>query len=143
MASERVLLCVPASPAYAAALRLTAVSLAGRDGFDYDQVEDLRIAVSEAVGVLLGIEPGTPDDTGSINVVDDRIPAPSRIDAEFLTEDATLRIRLRLCDTMAPGPIRSLSRQILDATTDGHDVALDAAGGSLIQLWKHREPRRP
>ncbi|MBD8026481.1 anti-sigma B factor RsbW [Ureibacillus sp. Re31] len=40
---------VPAKPQYVGVIRLTVSGLASRVGFSYDQIEDLKIAVSEAV----------------------------------------------------------------------------------------------
>lgn len=40
---------VPAKPQFVSVIRLTVSGLANRIGFDYDEIEDLKIAVSEAV----------------------------------------------------------------------------------------------
>ncbi|RHW34883.1 anti-sigma B factor RsbW [Lysinibacillus yapensis] len=40
---------VPAKPQYVSVIRLTVSGLASRVGFSYDEIEDLKIAVSEAV----------------------------------------------------------------------------------------------
>ncbi|MGH8828897.1 MAG: anti-sigma regulatory factor, partial [Jiangellaceae bacterium] len=45
---DLVELRVPASSAYLVVLRTTAASLAARQGFTLDDIEDLRIAVDEA-----------------------------------------------------------------------------------------------
>lgn len=39
---------IPAKPEYVGVIRLTASGIAGRMGFSYDEIEDLKIAVSEA-----------------------------------------------------------------------------------------------
>jgi serine/threonine-protein kinase RsbW len=50
---DLVELRVPASSAYLVVLRTTAASLAARQGFTLDDIEDLRIAVDEACAILL------------------------------------------------------------------------------------------
>ncbi|SOC18541.1 serine/threonine-protein kinase RsbW [Ureibacillus xyleni] len=40
---------IPAKPQYVSVIRLTISGMATRVGFSYDQIEDLKIAVSEAV----------------------------------------------------------------------------------------------
>ncbi|WP_019156402.1 anti-sigma B factor RsbW [Robertmurraya massiliosenegalensis] len=39
---------IPAKPEYVGVIRLTSSGIAGRMGFSYDEIEDLKIAVSEA-----------------------------------------------------------------------------------------------
>jgi serine/threonine-protein kinase RsbW len=50
-----VLLAVPADGAYLGVLRTAAAGLAARLQFTLDEIEDLRIAVDEACGMLLRI----------------------------------------------------------------------------------------
>ncbi|MEL7209427.1 MAG: hypothetical protein AAGK32_14520, partial [Actinomycetota bacterium] len=51
-------LTIPAVPEFARLARLTAARLARRHGFTYREVEDLRLAVDEAMVALLA--PDTP-----------------------------------------------------------------------------------
>lgn len=46
--SERVVMTIPARPEYVGVVRLAAAAIAGRMAFGYDEVEDLKVAVSEA-----------------------------------------------------------------------------------------------
>ncbi|HEX6923454.1 MAG TPA: ATP-binding protein, partial [Bacillales bacterium] len=39
---------VPAQPEYVGVVRLTASGVANRAGFTYDEIEDIKVAVSEA-----------------------------------------------------------------------------------------------
>ena len=48
MASDRIVLTVPAREEYARTVRMTAVALVGRLGVPIDLVDDVRIAVEEA-----------------------------------------------------------------------------------------------
>jgi len=45
---ENIELSLPINPAYVSAARLTASSIANRIGFDADEIEDVKAAVSEA-----------------------------------------------------------------------------------------------
>jgi serine/threonine-protein kinase RsbW len=60
VASDVVVLTIPAAGAYLSVLRTATAGLAARLDFTLDQIEDLRIAVDEACGMLLpGAAPGT------------------------------------------------------------------------------------
>jgi serine/threonine-protein kinase RsbW len=52
--ADTVELRVPADPAYLAVIRTTTAGLAARLDLTLDEIEDLRIAVDEACGLLLG-----------------------------------------------------------------------------------------
>lgn len=70
-------LAIPAIPAFARLARLTAARLARRHGFTYREVEDLRLAVDEAMVALLA--PDTPGADLEIRYV----VSPSRIEIDF------------------------------------------------------------
>jgi serine/threonine-protein kinase RsbW len=53
MSADAIHLRVPAAPAFAAVVRATAASVAARAGATVDDVEDVRVAVSEAFTLLL------------------------------------------------------------------------------------------
>jgi serine/threonine-protein kinase RsbW len=60
VAGDVVVLTIPAAGAYLSVLRTATAGLAARLDFTLDQIEDLRIAVDEACGMLLpGAVPGT------------------------------------------------------------------------------------
>lgn len=53
--AERIELTIPARPEYIAVVRLAAAGVAGRTALSFDDVEDLKIAVSEAcTAAILG-----------------------------------------------------------------------------------------
>lgn len=115
---DEIRLTVPAEPGYAHVVRLTITSVAARVGFDYDEIEDLRIAVGELCGILVLDEPGarltvrcSATDT-DITVVANRDPAPP------------------------PITIGELSDQILRAVVDTVEVDLDV---SRVTVTKHRQ----
>jgi serine/threonine-protein kinase RsbW len=60
VAGDVVVLTIPAAGAYLSVLRTATAGLAARLDFTLDEIEDLRIAVDEACGMLLpGARPGT------------------------------------------------------------------------------------
>jgi serine/threonine-protein kinase RsbW len=74
--SGLVTVSVPARPEYVRVLRAVAAGVAARLDFTFDRIEDLRIAVDEACGTILGLPDATTvtlqmtsDDTGAEIVV--------------------------------------------------------------------------
>jgi hypothetical protein len=116
---EDVHLVVPASPEYLRLARMTAAGLASRLGFTYDDVEDLRIAVDELCFVLVGTA-GRP---GSIALT-------YRIEGRTLTIEGEGRFET---GAGAPPGLSELSRQILAAVVDEHDVSLDGTPRFWLQ----------
>lgn len=55
--NEMIELSLPANAAYVSAARLTASSIANRLGFDIDETEDVKAAVSEACAMLIKLSP--------------------------------------------------------------------------------------
>jgi len=55
--NEVIELSLPANAAYVSAARLTASSIANRLGFDIDETEDVKAAVSEACTLLIKLSP--------------------------------------------------------------------------------------
>jgi len=52
--TQRVTLTVPAVPEYLRLARMASADAASRAGFDYEEIDDLRIAVSELCHLLIG-----------------------------------------------------------------------------------------
>lgn len=60
MTQSTVRLSVPAETGWVSLVRSTAVAVASRAGFDLEQLEDVRLAVGEAAGLLAAnAQPGT------------------------------------------------------------------------------------
>ena len=140
MHNDQVTLMVPAAASFAAIIRLAATSLASRDGFDYDRVEDLRIAVSEAVTVLLGPKTFDVHDTGAVAIVSASSHAEhqGRLQATFDSTADVVTLRLVLLDGAKPSEPETLSLRILGATTDDYSIDLDAAHGAEVRFAKFR-----
>ena len=110
--TDEIRLTLPALPAYGRVARLAVTGLASRNGYSYDDVEDLRIAIGEAFGVLVPEErPG-----GRLELTCLLLP-------DALDVTATRR---------PPEPIEQvtdLSRQILAAVVDRAEI--DEPGGRI------------
>ncbi|OOE07037.1 MULTISPECIES: anti-sigma B factor RsbW [Fictibacillus] len=75
-ASDYIEMNVPAKPDYVGVVRLTISGLANRMGFAFDEIEDIKIAVSEAVTNVVN-HAYADEDKGQVrigcNIFDDRI----------------------------------------------------------------------
>lgn len=104
MSETHAELRLPADSAYVAAVRLTTAALAARLGFTLEDVEDARIAVSEACNLLL--EAGASDGAERAGMIDIR----------FGLDDRSLSV-----DISAPDrgelDLDSFSWQVLDAVS--------------------------
>ncbi len=143
MPTDLVALTVPAMPPFASIIRLTAASLAARDDFDYDRVEDVRVAVGEAVAVLLGPPATGADrapDTGSVAAIESAGPldgvegSSGTLDATFHVAEDELILDLVLRDGPTPPPVEALSRQILQATTDHFSIDRERRGAATVSV---------
>lgn len=110
--SDEIRLRLPALAVYARVARLAMTGLVARNGFDYDEVEDVRIAVGEAFGVLVG---GAGDD--------DVIELVSTLDDDGLAL-AICRLPARRLDELP-----DLSRQIIAAVVD--EATFDLPSGRI------------
>jgi serine/threonine-protein kinase RsbW len=115
---DEVRLTLPAVPEYARIVRLTAAGLASRLGFNYDEVEDLRIAVGEACSHLLGND----GHDGTLSVI-------YRLAPDAITIDAVGEFN----DGSAGEEVPTLSEQILNAVVDDHEI-----DGRRVRLVKRR-----
>ena len=118
-----VRLSIPASPEFLRLARLAAAGLASRMGFTYDEVEDLRIAIDELCFALVG----TAGRDGNIEL-------RYSLDAEDLVVEGLGTFTDALPSVAILSP---LSRQILSAVVDEHDVAIGEQGPTF-RLRKRR-----
>jgi serine/threonine-protein kinase RsbW len=82
---DRVVIETPAMPRYVAVIRLTAAAMTSRLGFTLDSVEDLKLAVDEAVS--LAIESASPG---------------SKVTVSFVVTDGALYVSARAPAASAP-----------------------------------------
>jgi len=119
---EEVRLTMPAVPQLLRVARLTAAGLAGRLGFTFDEIEDVKIAVDELCFALVG----TKGRDGDLTVTYRLLPDALEIEGRGAFGGAQ------------PDPAPSeLSAQILAAVVDEHE--LDRDGDELrFRLRKQR-----
>ncbi|MDY7104563.1 MAG: hypothetical protein S0880_25530 [Actinomycetota bacterium] len=120
--AEVVMLSVPSLAAYGRLARVAASGLLIRHGFSYAELEDLRLAVDEAIILLLG----RADHVGRIHVrfgFDD--------DGVFVEAVAEFDEDRHLWTDEATARFRRLVTELVD------DVSLDADHGR-VALRKHR-----
>jgi hypothetical protein len=90
---DQICLQMPADPRFARVARVAVSALAVRLGFDVGVVEDLRIAVDEALVLLLRDLPPEPDEGSAVSVV---MTLTARV--------PDLQVELRLDPPPPPGP---------------------------------------
>ena len=117
--ADEIRLTVPALADFARVVRLAVSGLASRNGFAYDDVEDIRIAVGEVFGVLVDPE----GDQGRLRF------------STHLTDEGLAVTAERVPPAPIPAP-SELSDQILAAVVD--DVAVDPAVGRVAFTKRYR-----
>ena len=110
--ADEIRLTVPALADYARVVRLAVSGLASRNGFAYDDVEDIRIAVGEVFGTLVD-----PDD-----------PLVRLRFSTRLTDDGLAVVAERVPAAAIAAP-SDLTDKILEAVVD--DVVVDPALGRV------------
>ena len=101
----RIAITFPATPEFLRLARLTTADAASRAGFDYEEIDDLRIAVSELCTLISGARPPPPS------------PSTSSL------EPARVTVR----GTATPGAVveNEFSRAIVTALVDDFEIAVD------------------
>lgn len=119
--SDEVWLEIPAQPEFVFLARVTAAKLAARQGFTFDEIEDLRLAIDEILACLIGI---------SDPAVQVRI--------RFLDTDPGLRVS-GFSERRGEGDptLNEMSQLILNALVDEHSVGETDGNPSFDMLKKH------
>ena len=118
MIDDTITLTLPAVADFVRLARLTVASVATRVGFDYEEIEDLRIAVGEGCSLLIG----SGGDGGRLILHFDASPAGLGVRIE---RDPSVAVAV-------PDGV-DLSAQILDAVVDRYDFV---AGEGRMTLNK-------
>lgn len=115
--TERVMLDLPADPRHAATARVVVASVAADAGFSVDEIDDLRLALNEAVALLVDDESG---------------PGPGdRIEVELHIGPGRVDIEVRRPGSGAVPEIDELADRILAAVVDTHVI-----GPGLVRMHK-------
>jgi hypothetical protein len=124
---DEVRLTVPARPEFLRLARVTAAGLAGRLGFSYDEIEDLRLAIDELCFGLTG-------PTGRHGTVELR----------YVLEESSLSVEGNghFLEDITPIALTDLSRIILGALVDEHTLG-SGAEGPYFKLVKRRQSNGP
>jgi hypothetical protein len=127
-ASDEVRLQVPASPEFLRLARVTAAGLAGRLGFNYDEVEDLRLAIDELCFGLMGPS-----------------PRPGIVELRYVLDEDTLVVEGhgRFADHVASVGLTELSKVILSALVDEHSLGAGPDGPSFRMVKQHHDMPEP
>ena len=116
---DEIRLSLPALFPYGRVARLAVTGLASRNGYSYDDVEDLRIAIGEVFGVL--------------------VPSEAREDRLELT-CVLLPDALDITAARSPAGsvprVTELSRQILDAVVDEAVIDEDAGRIRVVKVLR-------
>ena len=108
---------IPAEPRFVALTRLAAASLAADLDAAIDDVEDLRVAVNELVGLLVEATNG-------------------RVVVRLWSDDMVVHVTGHCVgDSPADVDLDVLAVRILDATVDAYDV-----GDGVFRMHKHLQP---
>jgi serine/threonine-protein kinase RsbW len=126
MSATAVRLTLPAQPQFVSVARLTLAALAGRLGFDVEAAEDIKLAVAEAMTLLLrhGGEAAT-------------------IDLEAAWSAAELEIELQAADgpggaIAADDEEAAIAEMVMAEFMDQAEVEPAAGGGVRVRLRKRR-----
>jgi len=116
--TDVVRLHLPAGPDYGRVARVTTAAIARRHGFDYREVEDLRLAVDEAL----------------IAVIDDADPSAG-VDACYEVADGALTVTL---DGTGHQPPEAVARfhTLVSGLVDTATLDLEAGQARLVKVHR-------
>lgn len=119
-ARDSVAVRLPATSAYLSVLRSVTAGLAAQLDFTLDEIEDLRIAVDEACGLLIG-----------------RRVAGGELDCDFSLSEDAMRVGVSVATVDGTEPARdSFAWHVLGALVD--EVHADADGDQHVSIVLHK-----
>lgn len=104
---EEILIRFPAKPGYLSLCRINAATVGAMLGFSLDELDDLRLAVNEAVTWLL-LGAGTVDGTVELSLAGDA--------------GALKFVATRIDENLTDEPVDDLVAAILGATVDSYEA---------------------
>jgi hypothetical protein len=119
---DEVRLVVPARPEFLRLARVTAAGLAGRLGFSYDEVEDLRLAIDE---LCFGLT-GTTERRGMVE-----------LRYRFGKDGLVVEGQGHFDDQLPPAGLSELSSVILGALVDEHHLGSGPQGPEFRLVKRH------
>jgi anti-sigma regulatory factor (Ser/Thr protein kinase) len=122
-----VTVAIARDPALVRTVRLVAAAVARRASADQDFVEEIRLAVGEACGLLVGVDAGRDDASGPVEVsmrLEDRLRVVVRASGAVAVHDAPGSD----IDGVEPW---SLLRGLIE----DFEIAQDAGGTVLSMSW--------
>lgn len=124
--TDRVTIQMPAEGAYLSVLRTATAGLAARLDFTLDEIEDLRIAVDEACGMLLG-----------------QAAADASLECDFTLEDNSISIAVSARSQQPRPPARdTFAWTVLSALAGSADAWVGPGDTVTVLLRKVRESSR-
>lgn len=130
--NEQVLLVVPARPEMWAVVRMTASSLATHLDFSFEDIEDLRLAVTELCGSCAVGAASDAKCECHFDISEDEFSMHCHVSS--VNESAPLQVEHRFMSTL------ELSKQILQATVDTYEIDSVKDGMRHGHLCKARGP---
>lgn len=124
MKDERVELTVPAKGEFAKVARMTAAALASRMGMNFDDVDDVRMAVEEAFVYAVDGKRGAGDVTLTFDVGDDAMSISVCVGDDIDASDEEVDRRA------------SLATFILDSVCDRYEFVSEHGGERWLRIHK-------
>ncbi|KZE67603.1 anti-sigma B factor RsbW [Fictibacillus phosphorivorans] len=142
-ASDYIEMNVPAKPDYVGVVRLTISGLANRMGFAFDEIEDIKIAVSEAVTNVVN-HAYTEGEQGQVrigcNIHDDRmeitvVDQGQSFDVESISKDLG-PVDGKSVDQLHEG---GLGLFLIDTLMDKVEISSEAGVVVMMTKYLHRD----
>ncbi len=131
---------LPPKPEYLSVLRAAIGVIAGDMSFNYDEIIQLRVAVSEAFQVTIRQVPQEPQVSTAVGLVVQLTVEPDNIEIViFKLQDYTSCSPRLGANQLLPGTEEEIeSRALLESLMDEVEVGRVAAGEPLIRMVKYK-----
>ncbi len=131
---------LPPKPEYQSVLRATIGVIAGDMSFNYDEIIQLRVAVSEAFQMAIRQVPQEPRVSTGVRLVVRLTAEPDNLEIViFKLQDYTSCSPHLGTNQHLPGNEETVeSRALLESLMDEVEVGLEAAGEALIRMVKYK-----